>query len=78
MAMFVRAELLTPELNLVDRPFYNALFTLHGTVMIFLWIIPFNAGLSNYLVPLMLGARDMAFPLLNAISFWIIPRLEFC
>ncbi len=73
MAMFVRAELITPELNLVDRPLYNALFTLHGTVMIFLWIIPFNAGLANYLVPLMLGARDMAFPLLNAISFWIIP-----
>lgn len=73
MAMLVRAELITPELNLVDRPFYNALFTLHGTVMIFLWIIPFNAGLSNYLVPLMIGARDMAFPLLNAISFWIIP-----
>src|SRR5579883_1501379 len=73
MAMLVRAELMTPELNLVDRPFYNALFTLHGTIMIFLWIIPFNAGISNYLVPLMLGARDMAFPLLNAISFWILP-----
>lgn len=73
MAMLIRAELLTPELSLVDRPLYNALFTLHGTVMIFLWIIPFNAGLSNYLVPLMIGARDMAFPLLNAISFWLIP-----
>jgi cytochrome c oxidase subunit 1 len=72
-AMLVRGELLTPELNLVDRPLYNALFTLHGTVMIFLWIIPFNAGLGNYLVPLMIGARDMAFPLLNAISFWMLP-----
>lgn len=72
-AMLVRAELLTPESNLFDRPLYNALFTLHGTVMIFLWIIPFNAGLSNYLVPLMIGARDMAFPRLNAIAFWIIP-----
>src|SRR6476469_2116339 len=73
MAMLIRAELITPELNLVDRSLYNSLFTLHGTVMIFLWIIPFNAGLSNYLVPLMIGARDMAFPLLNAISFWLIP-----
>ena len=73
MGMLVRAELLTPQSDLVDRPLYNALFTLHGTVMIFLWIIPFNAGLANYLVPLMIGARDMAFPRLNAIAFWIIP-----
>src|SRR5919199_2100108 len=73
LAMLIRAELLTPASNVVDRPLYNGLFTLHGTIMIFLWIIPFNAGLSNYLVPLMIGARDMAFPLLNAISFWIIP-----
>lgn len=73
LAMLIRAELLTPESNLVDRPLYNGLFTMHGTIMIFLWIIPFNAGLSNYLVPLMIGARDMSFPLLNAISFWILP-----
>jgi cytochrome c oxidase subunit 1 len=72
-AMLVRAELLTPTSNLFDRPLYNALFTLHGTVMIFLWIIPFNAGLANYLIPLMIGAKDMAFPRLNAIAFWIIP-----
>src|SRR6476469_11183779 len=58
MAMLIRAELITPELNLVDRSLYNSLFTLHGTVMIFLWIISFNAGLSNYLVPLMIGARE--------------------
>src|SRR6478609_6698002 len=56
LAMLIRAELLTPESNLVDRPLYNGLFTMHGTIMIFLWIIPFNAGLSNYLVPLMIGA----------------------
>ena len=73
MAMIIRGELITPESDLVDRPLYNALFTLHGTVMIFLWIIPFNAGLANYLVPLMIGARDMAFPVLNAIAFWMIP-----
>jgi cytochrome c oxidase subunit 1 len=73
LGMLIRAELLTPQLNLVDRPFYNGLFTLHGTIMIFLWIIPSLAGLANYLVPLMIGARDMAFPVLNAIAFWIIP-----
>ena len=73
LAMIVRAELLTPASDLVDRPLYNALFTMHGTVMIFLWIIPSIVGLSNYLVPLMIGAKDMAFPKLNAIAFWIVP-----
>ncbi len=73
LAMLIRAELLTPELNLVSRPFYNSLFTMYGTMMIFLWIIPSLSGLANYLVPLMIGAKDMAFPRLNAITFWIIP-----
>ena len=73
MAMLIRAELLTPQLNLVSRPLYNGLFTLHGTIMIFLWVIPTQVGLANYLVPLMIGAKDMAFPKLNAIAFWIIP-----
>ncbi|WP_013334472.1 cytochrome c oxidase subunit I [Gloeothece verrucosa] len=73
LAMIIRGELLTPESDLVDRALYNGLFTMHGTIMIFLWIIPCMAGLANYLVPLMIGAKDMAFPLLNAIAFWIIP-----
>ncbi|AGY58911.1 cytochrome c oxidase subunit I [Gloeobacter kilaueensis] len=73
MAMVIRAELLTPESNVVSQNGYNGLFTLHATIMIFLWIIPTSAGLGNYLVPLMIGARDMAFPTLNAISFWLIP-----
>ncbi len=73
LAMLIRAELITPQLNLVDRPLYNGLFTIHGTVMIFLWIIPSLVGLANYLVPLMIGAKDMAFPKLNAIAFWILP-----
>ena len=73
LAMLIRAELLTPQLNVVSRPLYNGLFSLHGTIMIFLWIIPAQVGLANYLVPLMIGARDMAFPKLNAIAFWIIP-----
>ncbi|WP_295615517.1 cbb3-type cytochrome c oxidase subunit I [Chamaesiphon sp. GL140_3_metabinner_50] len=73
MAMLIRAELLTPQLNLLSRPLYNGLFTLHGTIMIFLWVIPVQVGLANYLVPLMIGARDMAFPKLNAIAFWLLP-----
>ena len=73
LAMIVRAELITPASDLVDRPLYNALFTVHGTAMIFLWIIPAIVGVANYLVPLMIGAKDMAFPKLNAIGFWIIP-----
>ena len=63
--MLIRAELLTPQLNLLSRPLYNGLFTLHGTIMIFLWVIPVQVGLANYLVPLMIGANDMAFPNLN-------------
>ncbi|MBV6622530.1 MAG: cbb3-type cytochrome c oxidase subunit I [Rivularia sp. (in: Bacteria)] len=73
LGMFIRAELITPPSDLVDRPLYNGLFTMHGTLMIFLWIIPSLVGLANYLVPLMIGAKDMAFPTLNAISFWLIP-----
>ena len=46
---------------------------MHGTTMIFLWIIPVFAGFGNYFVPLMIGARDMAFPRVNALSFWLIP-----
>jgi cytochrome c oxidase subunit I len=72
-AMIVRAELLTPQLDVVDRTLYNGLFTMHGTIMIFLWIFPANVGLANYLVPLMIGARETAFPVLNAIAFWLIP-----
>jgi cytochrome c oxidase subunit 1 len=52
---------------------YNQVFTLHGTVMIFLWIVPAGAGFANYLIPLMIGAEDMAFPRLNAVAFWMFP-----
>ncbi len=74
MAMIIRAELLTPELDVSGSGTqFNALFTMHGTVMIFLWIIPMLSGFGNYLVPLQLGAKDMAFPWLNAFAFWLIP-----
>jgi cytochrome c oxidase subunit 1 len=73
LAMIIRGELLTPEADLVDRAVYNAMFTMHGTIMLFLWTFPVLLGLSNYLVPLMIGARDMAFPRLNAVAFWLVP-----
>ncbi len=74
LAMLIRWELLTPNLDVVQTGTqYNSLFSVHGLVMIFLWIIPMMAGFGNYLVPLMLGAKDMAFPWLNAFAFWLIP-----
>ena len=73
LAMVIRAELITPDADVISRAFYNSIFTMHGTVMIFLWIFPSLVGLANYLVPLMIGARDMAFPRLNALAFWLVP-----
>ena len=73
MADLVRTELRTPEVDFVTPEVYNSLFTLHATIMIFLWIVPTGAGFANYLIPLMIGARDMAFPRLNAVAFWMVP-----
>jgi cytochrome c oxidase subunit I len=74
LAELVRTELATPEVDFVTRETYNELFTIHATIMIFLWIIPtLTGGFGNFLIPLMIGARDMAFPKLNAIAFWMIP-----
>ncbi|MGE5657001.1 MAG: cytochrome c oxidase subunit I [Actinomycetota bacterium] len=73
MATLIRTELLTPDPDFFSPELYNGLFTLHGTVMIFMWIVPTGAGFANYLIPLMIGAKDMAFPRLNAIGFWLLP-----
>jgi cytochrome c oxidase subunit 1 len=72
-AMVVRAELAKPGMQITDNQGFNGLFTVHATLMIFLFIIPAFAGIANYVVPLMLGAPDMAFPRLNALSFWLLP-----
>ena len=61
-----------PNNTLVTPQTYNQLFTMHGTTMVFLFVVPMMAGLANYFVPLMIGARDMAFPRLNALSFWLL------
>src|SRR5438105_7403035 len=70
-ALIIRPQLVRPHNTLVDAPTYNALFTMHGTTMIFLAIMPLNAAFFKYMVPLLIGARDVAFPRLNALSYWI-------
>jgi cytochrome c oxidase subunit 1 len=71
-AEIVRAQLVSPTSTLVSFSQYNELFTMHGSVMIYLFVGPFAfAGLANYLIPLQIGAPDMAFPRLNAMSYWL-------
>ncbi len=67
----IRAQLGAPDQTLLTPEQYNQLFTMHGVTMIFLYALPVLSGFSNYLWPLLLGSRDMAFPRLNALSFWI-------
>ena len=72
LALFIRLQLAAPNLKIVDENTYNQLFTMHGTAMIFLFAIPMLVGgFGNFFVPIMLGARDVAFPRINAFSFWI-------
>ena len=71
MALFIRLELAQPGRPIMSPDTYNQLFSMHGTTMIFLFVIPMSAGLGNYLIPLMIGARDMAFPRINALSLWM-------
>src|SRR5215210_6960170 len=75
LALVVRAELAQPGLQIFagNEHAYNETFSIHATVMIFLFIIPMLAGLGNFAVPLMIGAPDMAFPRINALSFWMLP-----
>jgi cytochrome c oxidase subunit 1 len=73
MAMFMRAELARPGMQFVDNNEFNGLFSVHASLMIFLFVIPAFAGLGNYVIPLMIGAPDMAFPRLNALSYWLLP-----
>jgi cytochrome c oxidase subunit 1 len=71
-ALLIRLQLAVPDNTLLDFKTYNQLITMHGTTMIFLFVVPVMAGFGNYFVPLMIGARDMAFPKLNALSFWLL------
>src|SRR5256714_3033051 len=70
-ALIIRLQLGGPNGHGVDANTSNQIFTMHGTTMIFLVVMPLSAGLANYLVPLMIGARDVAFPRLNAFGYWV-------
>jgi cytochrome c oxidase subunit 1 len=71
MALLIRGQLAQADNGLLTRDTYNSVVTVHGTAMIFLFVVPILAGFGNYVVPLMLGAPDMAFPRLNALSYWL-------
>jgi cytochrome c oxidase subunit 1 len=69
-ALLIRIQLARPDGSLLSAEVYNQIFTMHGVTMIFLVAMPLGAAFSNYLIPLQIGARDVAFPRLNAFSFW--------
>lgn len=71
-AMLMRTQLIKPDNPFLSPRTYNQVFTMHGTTMIFLFAMPALAGFANYLVPLMIGARDLAFPRLNALTYWVL------
>src|SRR5919112_567865 len=71
MALLMRAELAQPGLQFLSNEQYNQLFTMHGTIMLLLYATPILFGFANYIVPLQIGAPDVAFPRLNAFSYWL-------
>ena len=71
LASLIRTQIAVPNNHLLDEETFNGLFTMHGTTMIFFFAMPMVFGLANYMVPLQIGASDMAFPRLNAFSFWV-------
>src|SRR5439155_3084550 len=70
-ALLIRVQLAVPHNTFLDPAAYDAVFTVHGTTMIFLVVMPILLGFANYIVPLQIGATDMAFPRLNAFSYWL-------
>src|SRR5262245_17328363 len=70
-ALLIRWQLWSPRNDLIGPDFFNQMFTMHGTTMVFFMGIPMLVGFGNYLVPLQIGARDMAFPRLNALGLWL-------
>ncbi|MEX0326457.1 MAG: cytochrome c oxidase subunit I [Puniceicoccaceae bacterium] len=69
-ALIIRLQLMTPENNLISAQTYNQMFTMHGTTMVFLAVMPLSAAFFNFIMPLQVGARDVAFPRLNALGLW--------
>jgi cytochrome c oxidase subunit I len=73
LAMMIRVQLAKPGMQFLTPEQYNGVFSVHATLLIFLFVIPVFAGLANFVLPLMIGAPDMAFPRLNALSYWLLP-----
>ena len=74
LALAIRAELFLPGQQIFPSPNdFERFFTVHGTTMLLLWVIPFGAGVGNYLIPIMVRYKDMAWPKLNAVAYWMIP-----
>ncbi|HPJ17562.1 MAG TPA: cbb3-type cytochrome c oxidase subunit I, partial [Actinomycetota bacterium] len=71
MALVIRAELAEPGMQLVSNAQYNQLFTMHGTIMLFLFATPLFVGFGNVIMPLQIGAPDVAFPRLNMFAYWL-------
>ena len=71
MALLIRGELAVPGQQFLCNEQYNQLFTMHGTIMLLLYATPILFGFANYIVPLQIGAPDVAFPRLNAFSYWL-------
>src|SRR5687768_4889059 len=70
LALLLRVQLGTPENTFLDAQTYNQIFTMHGTTMMFLFVIPFIEAVANYFLPLLLGTRDLPFPRFTALAFW--------
>ena len=70
-ALLIRLQLAVPNNELLSADMYNQVYTMHGTVMVFLVVMPMGAAFANFLMPLQVGARDVAFPRINAFSFWV-------
>ncbi|MEM3008217.1 MAG: cbb3-type cytochrome c oxidase subunit I, partial [Candidatus Nitrosotenuis sp.] len=74
LALGIRAELFLPGTQIIaDSMTFNRMFTVHGTTLIFLFLLPFASAVGNYFVPIMVRYKDMAYPKLNAVAFWMIP-----
>jgi cytochrome c oxidase subunit 1 len=71
LALVMRTQLARPDQNLVSPETYNEFFTMHGSIMIYLFVVPLAFGIANYIIPLQIGAPDVAFPRLNALAYWL-------
>src|SRR3989440_4375398 len=72
-ALIIRLQLAQPNLHLVDAETYNQIISAHGVTMIFFFVTIFVTRIAHYMVPLLIGARDMAFPRVNLLGFWLVP-----